>query len=347
MKDVLAEDLEIIRRDEELERLAGNTILVTGATGLIGSLFIKAVMLFNEDNQNKIRVIGLVRDFEKARRIFGDLFINSELFWVQSDLVEFTDIEFDVDYIIHTASVTTSKLFVTNPVETIETMYCGTKNILELARKKKCKSVVYLSSMEMYGVPDAGLPKVQEKDLGYIDILNVRSSYSEGKRIAECLCASYCDEYGVPVKIARLAQTFGAGILQQDNRVYAQFARSVLNKRDIVLHTEGKSYGNYCYTTDAIRALILLLNKGENGQAYNVCNEETTTTIADMAKMVNQEFGDGSIKVIFDIPKDQKTYGYAPDVKMCLSSEKLRMLGWIPQYSLSQMYERMIAYMLE
>ena len=201
--------------------------------------------------------------------------------------------------------------------------------------------------MEMYGVPDAGLPKVQEKDLGYIDILNVRSSYSEGKRIAECLCASYCDEYGVPVKIARLAQTFGAGILQQDNRVYAQFARSVLNKRDIVLHTEGKSYGNYCYTTDAIRALILLLNKGENGQAYNVCNEETTTTIADMAKMVNQEFGDGSIKVIFDIPKDQKTYGYAPDVKMCLSSEKLRMLGWIPQYSLSQMYERMIAYMLE
>ena len=175
----------------------------------------------------------------------------------------------------------------------------------------------------------------------------MRSSYSEGKRIAECLCASYCDEYGVPVKIARLAQTFGAGILQQDNRVYAQFARSVLNKRDIVLHTEGKSYGNYCYTTDAIRALILLLNKGENGQAYNVCNEETTTTIADMAKMVNQEFGDGSIKVIFDIPKDQKTYGYAPDVKMCLSSEKLRMLGWIPQYSLSQMYERMIAYMLE
>ena len=93
--------------------------------------------------------------------------------------------------------------------------------------------------------------------------------------------------------------------------------------------------------------MILLLNKGENGQAYNVCNEETTTTIADMAKMVNQEFGDGSIKVIFDIPKDQKTYGYAPDVKMCLSSEKLRMLGWIPQYSLSQMYERMIAYMLE
>ena len=128
-------------------------------------LFIKAVMLFNEDNQNKIRVIGLVRDFEKARRIFGDLFTNSELFWVQSDLVEFTDIEFDVDYIIHTASVTTSKLFVTNPVETIETMYCGTKNILELAREKKCKSVVYLSSMEMYGVPDAGLPKVQEKDL--------------------------------------------------------------------------------------------------------------------------------------------------------------------------------------
>lgn len=346
MKDVLTEDLEIISKDEGMKSMSGNTILVTGATGLIGSLFIKAVLLFNKKSREKIRMIAVIRDFEKARRIFGESFTDSELFWVQSDLKDLVDVEFDVDYVIHTASVTTSKLFVTNPVETIETMYRGTKNILELAKKKKCKSVVYLSSMEMYGIPDATLDKVRENDLGYIDILNVRSSYSEGKRIAECLCAAYYEEYGVPVKIARLAQTFGAGILPQDNRVYAQFARSVLEKRDIILHTEGKSYGNYCYTTDVIQALILLLHRGENGQAYNVCNEDTTTTIANMARMVIQEFGDESIKVVFDIPENQKLYGYAPDVKMCLCSEKLRELGWKAQYTLAQMYERMIGDML-
>lgn len=346
MSSILIEDLEVISEYEKLSDMSGDTVLVTGATGLIGSLFIKAVMLYNEKSHEKIHVVGLVRDITKAKNVFGELFERNEISWVQSNLEEFVDTEFDVDYIIHTASVTSSKVFVTNPVETMETLYRGTKNILELAKKKNSKSVVYLSSMEMYGITDNHLERVKENDLGYIDILNVRSSYSEGKRIAECLCASYWDEYGVPVKIARLAQTFGAGVLPQDNRVYAQFARSVLDKKDIVLHTEGKSYGNYCYTTDVICALILLLSDGKNGEAYNICNEDTTTTIANMAKMVLKKFGDGELEVKFDIPEDKKTFGYAPDVKMCLSSEKLRNLGWKPQYALLEMYERMISDMM-
>lgn len=130
---------------------------------------------------------------------------------------------------------------------------------------------------------------------------------------------------------------------KSDNRVYAQFARSAVKGEDIVLHTAGKSYGNYCYTADVIRAIALLLEKGDVGQAYNVCNEETTRTIAEMAQMVAEEFGKGRSKVVFDIPQDAKTYGYAPDVKMHLSAEKLCKLGWKPQYGLKEMYRRMIA----
>lgn len=342
MKNILMEDLEIISKATGMKLMGEKTILITGATGLIGSLFVKAISVYNQNNSEKIRVIGQARNLQKLQKVFGDLSKDKNIIWLISDLIDLTEIEYDIDYIIHTASVTASKLFVTRPVETIETTYQGTKNILEIARQKRCKSMVYLSSMEMYGVPDSTLESVREEDLGYIDLMNVRSSYSEGKRIAECLCASYCEEYGVPVKIARLAQTFGAGVSEEDNRVYAQFARSAIMKKDIVLHTKGESYGNYCYTSDAIKALLLLLLKGENGQAYNVSNEENTTMIVDMAKMVAEQFGEGKIKVCFDIPKDKKMHGYAPDVKMKLSSEKIRKLGWKAKYSLPQMYERMI-----
>ena len=349
MQKILQDDIKRICEDKYFCRLEGKTLLVTGATGLIGSLVVKSCLWFNKNHRGKIKVIGIIRNEEKARNLFADFYEDPYFQIVQADLsvIGSINISDEVDYVIHTASVTTSRLFVEQPVETIELSYSGTKNILEFCRRKKCKGIVYLSSMEMYGKTNPDLPKVTENDLGYIDVLNVRSSYSEGKRMSECLCASYADEYNVPVRIARLAQTFGAGVMPEDNRVYAQFARSVIKGEDIVLHTKGESYGNYCYTTDVIRAISLLLLKGESGQAYNICNEETTTTIAGMAEMVAREFGRSQVKVVFDIPQSSKIYGYAPDVKLRLCAEKIKQLGWTPEYNLREMYQRMIDYMNE
>lgn len=345
MNDVLIEDIKGISEYKGIHNLAGKTIMITGATGLIGSIFIKSLLYYNETHEQKINIIGLIRNTKKAEDIFKDFTKNNFFKLIKCDILNEIEIDDGIDFIVHTASVTTSKIFVTNPVETLDVLYKGTKNVLELAKKKTCKSVVYLSSMEMYGAPDQTLERVTESELGYIDILSVRSSYSEGKRIAECMCAAYADEYQVPVKIARLAQTFGAGVLSEDNRVYAQFARCAIKKENIVLHTEGKSNGNYCYTSDVIKALLLLLEKGKNGEAYNVCNDNTVTTIADMAHMVVDEFGNNEINVVYDIPEDSKTYGYAPTVKMHLSSKKLQELGWQPEFSLVAMYKRLIEYM--
>lgn len=139
---------------------------------------------------------------------------------------------------------------------------------------------------------------VTETELGYINPLAVRSNYPESKRLCENMCVAFWSEYGVPVKIARLSQTFGAGILSGENRVFAQFARSAIEGKDIVLHTRGLSEGNYCYTRDTIMGLFLILIKGENAEAYNVTNPETHTTIVDMARMVCQKFGNGKIKVV-------------------------------------------------
>lgn len=339
MKSVLEDDLKyIVGYDLPYEKLKGDTILVTGATGLIGASLVRALLAIGD-----INVLAFIRNVEKAKRILPN---DNNLDYIVGDITKPILTDEQVDYIFHCASVTTSKVMVEKPVETLMTSIEGTKNILELAKEKKVKSMVYMSSMEMYGSFDNLNNEVTEDDLGYINPLKVRSNYPESKRVCENMCVAYMSEYGVPIKIARLAQTFGAGILPSENRVFAQFAKSAMNGEDIVLHTKGLSEGNYCYTRDCITGLLTILLKGKEGEAYNVSNPASHTTIADMAKMVANKIADGNIKVVFDISEENK-YGYAADTKMQLSSDKLQSLGWKPQIGLEEAYRRMIDYMEE
>lgn len=342
------EDLEIMAEsDIDFEKYRDCRVLITGATGLVGSHLAKAFLFCSKKKDLNIHVIALVRNKDKAKKVYKTFedYENLEIF--ESDIKEYVEYKQNIDYIFHAASITTSKVMVEEPVKTIETAYQGTKNILDLAVQKKVKSVVYISSMEVYGIPDKELKMVTEKDLGYIDVYNVRSSYSEGKRICECLCNAYVSQYHLPIKVARLAQTFGAGIMDNDNRVYAQFARSVINKKDIVLHSDGTSEGNYCYIRDTIEALMILALKGKMGEAYNIVNEETHMQIREMAEMVADKVAKKEICVIYDIPENEKMYGYAPSVRMKLSGEKMRKLGWNPKVNLQEAYERMIEDMMK
>lgn len=182
---------------------------------------------------------------------------------------------------------------------------------------------------------------VSEEEMGYINPADIRSNYPLGKRMCENMCVAYSKEFGVDVKIARLAQTFGPGITVSDNRIYVQFAKSVINNEDIILHTNGESEGNYCYTRDALKAIYTILLKGVSPEAYNVANENNHTTIKDMAYMVADDIAHNSINVVFDIPNNNK-YGYASTTKMKLDSSKLRYLGWKPEIDLIEQYERLI-----
>ena len=334
-RDVLEEDLQYIANyDLPYDRLKGKTVLVTGATGLIGVSLVRALLAIGD-----IKVIALVRNAEQAKSIYGDK-IGQFLKLHVADVVDKIKIEEAVDYIFHCASITASKVMIEKPVETLLTSVEGTKNILNLAWEKRCASVVYVSSMEVYGAFDESR-EVGEETLGYIDPLKVRSNYPESKRLCENLCVAYCSEFGVPVKIARLAQTFGAGILPGENRVFAQFARSAIKGEDIVLHTKGLSEGNYCYTRDCVTGLLTILLKGTDAAAYNVSNPAAHTTIVEMAVLVAEKIAGGKIKVVFDIPQDN-AFGYAADTKMKLNSDKLQALGWKPEVGLEEAYQRMI-----
>lgn len=340
---VLKEDLELLSAKIGCLGFAGNSVLVTGATGLLGSLIIKAIHVYNQTHAIKVRVVAFARSSEKVDKVFGDGFkenCKDTIRFVFQDICSPISNEIECEYVIHTANPTSSKFFMSNPVQVIESIYMGLHHVLEYCRQNRVKGCVYLSSMEVFGVVDTS-ERLSEEHLGKIDISNIRSCYSEGKRLAECLCKSYAVQYGVPVRIARLAQTFGAGVLENESRVFMQFAKSAMRGDDIVLHTTGESIGNYCYTRDAIEAILLLLVKGENGEAYTVVNEETTMSIVSMARLVAKKFSDGKSKVRFDIPENN-VYGYAPQTGMRLSAKKLMDLGWKPKENLEQMYSRMM-----
>lgn len=317
------------------------TYLITGATGYIGNMLVKKILTFHRNS----KVILPVRNRNKAESMYlTELRENpGKIEFLQGSLEEslIGKVNEKVDYIIHCAAPTKSAYMISNPVETMDAIVLGTKNILELAKHLKVESMVYLSSMEVYGnVPYNENGCITEEELGDIDLFRERSCYPLGKRTAEYQCYAYFKEYHVPVKIARLAQTFGRGVLPEENRVFAQFARAAKKGEDIVLHTEGKSVGNYCDIDDAMEAVFLLLHKGVNGEAYNVVNEENTMTIRKMAELV-AGLSHGKSQIIMDIP-DTNKYGYAADTGIRLSSDKLRKLGWKPEHDLTTMYLKLI-----
>ena len=344
---VLEDDLESILHCKYInwERYRNCTFLVTGATGLIGSLVVRTLKHISENKELDLRILMWIRSLEKAEQIFGRDFDSEKEMTVVTDIRTPIDVCWNIDYIIHTACITESAFMVRQPIVTFLTSVEGTKNILELAVKHpEIKGILYLSSMEVYGITDKEDNPISEDKLGYLDLTNVRSSYQEGKRAAEFLCTSYHAEYNLPVMTARLAQTFGPGFPESGNKVFAQFAHSVIEHKDIILHTSGKSMGNYCYTADVIKALFCILERGKAGQAYNVVNENNTMTIRDMAELAATGLADGKIKIIYDIPESPLVYGYAPEVQMCLSGRKLRDLGWYPEVALVDMYKRMIRF---
>lgn len=337
-KQVIEDIEEVLTNSPFLNEMEGCTLLITGATGMIGTMLIKVIQTYNKRHSATIHIVAHIRNKEKASHKWNG-YIDENLEWIVGDICTPIIYNKPIDYIIHCASNTASGDFVEKPVETIETALNGTKNILTLAHTKKVRKVVYLSSLEVYGVPDKF--EVTEDCNGRIDWTNIRSSYSEGKRMAECICRSYFAEYKVPVVIARLAQTFGAGFDPTDNRVYAQFARAVATKQNIVLRTKGTTIRDYCYLTDAISALLLLCIKGVTGETYNVANEGTTCSIAEMAQMV-ANLSNGTTKVMFDLSTDAATLGYNPEMKIKLLSNKLRELGWKPTNDITTAFKKAI-----
>jgi len=304
--------------------LTGAKVLVTGASGLIGRTLCERLL------QKGAHVVALVRNAERANDrlprgcsvVLGDMTVPIEC-------------ESGIDYIVHGAGPTVSRDFIEHPVGVIDAIVGGARNILEFARKEAVKGLVFLSTMEVYGLTNS--EDVDESGYAALDTLLPRNCYPEAKRLAESLFVSAVKEYGVHARIARLTQTFGRGVEKDDTRVFAEFARAVRDQRDIVLKSDGSTARCYCSVDDAVDAICLLLERGQDGMAYNVANPETYCTIREMAELVAREFSNGRSRVLIK-QASVETCGYLPSFKMKLNVERLKALGWAPRHGLREMF---------
>ena len=338
---VYKEDIEhvVSERNIPWDKLAGKRILMTGGTGVIGNVLLHSLLRADEKYHLHCGIRLVLRNLEKAKEIFGEALDRMEI--IEADVAELPPSIGAADYIIHAASMTASKAFIEQPVETIRTNLSGTMQLLELARKQGCENFVYLSTMEVYGAVHSD-EKIKETQALVTDSFSVRNSYPISKIMCECLCRSYASEYGVKTAIVRPTLTFGAGVSEQENRVFAEFARNARAGKNIVLKTKGETKRDYLYTSDAARAILTVMLKGKtDGAVYNAANEATYCTIAEMAELVAGMYG---VRVKYDLSASAETLGYAPVVRVNLDTGKLRKLGWKPGVALELMYRRLGEY---
>lgn len=297
------------------EELRDKHLLITGASGMIGRTLVHCLERLDEAHDlNLVLYTPRHTDLDT---------------WMQTNTLH-------VDYIIHLACPTASRDMVEHPVELCDAIIQPTRRLLDFAQQQRAV-MVYVSSMEVYGAV-ATDAEITEEYQGYVNPLMARSCYPMGKRMAETLCYCHAQEFGTDVRIARLVQTFGAGISTRDQRVFAQFARSIVTGQDIVLHTQGKSSRKYLYLTDAVSALLYILLKGESGEAYNAAHPESYTSILEIAEMLQREFAP-AIEVRVELQKD---HPYPQESHLNLSVAKLEALGWRAQVPLPEMFFRLI-----
>ena len=338
MGRVFDEDVRTLAQDPRIDWdiLDNRRVLVTGATGLIGRLIAYALITRNEIEGIHTKVILPARNIERAAALFD---ANEDTEIVHWDaLTTGPDEVPSADYIIHLASNTDSRRMVEAPVETILTTTRGCECMLEVARRSGA-SMVFASSMEVYGAGSDGY--ISEEAGGALDAMSVRSSYPQAKQLAETLCASYAQEYNVQVTVARLAQTFGAGIPETDRRIFGFVARNIIAGDDIKLATDGSKKNMYSYTTDSVRALLLLLTRGEAGRAYNVANEQTLASVREICELVAATFNPKVRVLVATSPQDASRFAVSGQI--ALDTSRIRALGFEPDYGLEDLYRRMMA----
>jgi nucleoside-diphosphate-sugar epimerase len=303
-------------------------ILITGATGLIGSTLVDVLM---QKHINGLHIYAAGRNEDRAKKRFRR-YLNCDHFHLfRYDVTKSLECDVNFHYIIHAASNASPNFFKQNPVEVMKANLFGTTNLIEYGLQHAMKRMLYVSTGEIYGEGDGRI--FTEDYSGYVDCTQPRSCYPSSKRAAETLCASYIAEYHTDIVIARPGHVFGPHFTESDNRVYSQFIRNILNGEDIVLKSKGEAFRSWTFVVDCASALLYILLKGHKGEAYNIADDRSNITIRELAELIAEI---GHRRVVFNIPDDGKKGNTNPITKSVFSTEKLRNLGWNIQGNLKE-----------
>lgn len=329
--NTLTYENELIEIVEKRQTFFNNKrILVSGARGMLGSMFIDAMMLLNRKYGSNIKIYAVTRNKKLAEERFirhiDDNHFNIFFADINKDKIK---IDEDIDFVVHGASNTHPFLYSGKPIETILTNVAGTNNLLEFAVKHRCKRFLFLSSVEVYGENRGDCEKFKEDYCGYINSNTMRAGYPESKRTGETLCQAYIKEYGLDSVILRLARCYGPGILQNDSKALSQFIHRAKEKRYIILKSEGKQEFSYVYQADVVDAMCYFLQFGISGECYNVTGKDSDVSLKDLAEKIADMSG---VLVKYELPDKNEAAGYSMATKAVLDGRKAETIGWTAVY---------------
>ncbi len=350
--------LEITEDNINWSSFKNKTVLITGAAGFIAYHLVTAMLLRNDNFDAGIKVIGMVRNLDRAKTKYGALADRDDLRLVEQDVCAPFDIEESTDFVIHAASQASAWHFENDPVGTINANLAGTINALDFAKKQDAKNAdnnpnkktttLIVSSLKTYGKVTDGSHELFEETQGYVDIDSYKNCYAMGKRAAETLAASYSKQHDMNVKIVRPSYIFGAATLD-DDRVWAQFIANVVRGEDILLKSSGAPFRSFCYVTDTARAILRVLLDGENMQPYNISSEIGNVTIRGFAKKAVEAFPEKGLKLSFANPEDEAepVVDYNSQTPEIMNSDRLEKLGWKAQVDISEGIKRAVAILMK
>lgn len=308
-------------------RIDNKTLLITGATGMVGKYLIDVLCYRNRAFQTRTRIFAVGRNEDKFKARFSDYELNPWLQFCKADVQEPIHIEEHLDYIIHMASNTHPRLYASDPIGTEMSNIFGTYYLLNLAAKSNGCRFLFTSSGDIYGDNRNGKPLLGEKDCGYIDCNTLRAGYIEGKRASEALCNAFKEEKGVDFVIARLCRIYGPTMQLTDSKAISQFIMNAVKGEDIVLKSQGQQVFSYLYIYDVVTALLTLMTKGESGQAYNIADDGQFLSLRELATMLANL---SKKEVKFDVPEEQERKGASSFMDVRLDPSKIKSLGWEP-----------------
>ena len=310
------------------EKLSGKNLLLTGASGLIGTVIVDVLMKKNRADNLNVKIYAAGRNDKIAAERFSDYFGDKNFEFVKLDVNAPIEKNFPVDFIIHAASNTHPLLYSTKPVETMTTNIIGTQNLLEFGRRKKISRFVFVSSVEIYGKALNAEDIFDENYCGYIDCNTLRAGYPEAKRAGEALCQAYISQHNLDVVIPRLSRIYGATMRLDDSKAMSEFIMNGVRGENIVLKSQGLPKFSYCCATDAVSGIFYCLLNGKCGEAYNVADSSEILSLREIAEYISSLAGK---KVVFELPNELQAKGFSKAVNAIMSNDKLKNLGWSPK----------------